>query len=871
MEYQFTNPDFLKLLYLLPVFWITTVLGYNRLSILRILLSIFLRTIVFLLIVFVLAGFGWDEKSKREINTVFLVDTSNSITNENKEWVWNYIENLEKSMDKKIKKGLVIFGNESKVITPTLKESLGLEDIHKKITDMNVNADRTDMASGIIATLGIMPEDSSKMVILLSDGNENLGNASKAAKLAANNDVKIFVVSPPARKENEILIKNINVPKDAKEGETFKVKVIIENKNDKPIRGKLKLYQEDNLLKEWDTDFKNGTNIFEAPYRSKEKGFVKFIANLDVEDTASDKDEKNNNKFAFVNVSGKARILYINGAKRQKLFLPEALEDKTITVDVKNPDQIPKSLKEYLKYDSLILSNVSKDFLDNEQMNLIKKYVKDFGGGFVMTAGDNVYAKNGYSNTIIEDILPVKIIGNAPPKEEKRTRLSLILIIDKSGSMLGKKMLFAKKASIELIKQLKENDKFGIIAFDTMPYTVVDLKSTEKVKKEIIRNLSMLRADGGTDIFPAMNAAYEQLLQNNAKTNHVILLSDGNTRSIYYYYNSLMRKFQQANITVSTIALGTWLVNTRLLKDIANKTKGQFYQLTDIIKLPRLVVQDSDRFVSQSDFHEAHFYPRINQESQILKGIYKEQLPPLKGYTITEAKEKAEVPLVTNILGKTNPILANWRYGLGKVVIYTSDADARWSSKWINWVQFNKFWSQIMHWSMRDISKTDYDLKVEAENNKNSLIIESYTKLEDNTKIKVNLMSSKIDNNELTLKQITPQRFIAGLENIDPGTYTAKISRIKAGKVIDLKTKGLIVPESIVAKPLEYSGQGNNIPLLKNIAKITGGKYNPKKEEITIEEKETTKAKDFAGYLIPLAMVLFILDITVRKFNRKMG
>ncbi len=872
MEYQFTNPNFLKLLYILPVFWITAVLGYNRLSILRILLSVFLRTLVFLLIVFVLAGFGWNEKTKSEISTIFLVDMSDSINRESKEWMLNYVKDIEKNLDKKIKKGLIIFGGESKVIFQTSKEDLRLEDIRKKIAESDINFDRTDIASGIIAALGIMPEDSSKMVVLLSDGNENLGDVSKAAKLAANNNVKIFAVAPPPRKENEILIKKISVPKDVNEGETFYAKVVVENRNDRPIRGDLTLYQRNNLLKEWNTEFKSGINVFEVPYKSEEKGFVKFIANLNVNDTTFDRDKENNNKITFVNISGKTRILYINGTEQQRTFLPEALEGKTIAVDVKTPDQIPKSFKEYLKYDSLIFSNVSKNSMDNEQMNLIKRYVKDYGGGFVMTGGNNVYAKDGYSNTTIEDILPVKIIGGEPPKEDKRTRLSLILIIDKSGSMLGKKMLFAKKASIELIKQLKENDKFGIIAFDTMPYKIIELKSIEEVKKEIIRKLSMLKADGGTDIFPAIDAAYEQLILTNAKTNHVILLSDGNTRSIYYYYNSLIKKLQQANISVSTIALGTWLVNTKLLKDIANRTKGRFYQIADIIKLPRLVVQDSDSFVSQSDFHEAHFFPRINQESQILQGIYKDQLPPLKGYTITEAKKKAEVPLVTDIMGKTDPILANWRYGLGKTVIYTSDADARWSSKWINWLKFNKFWSQIVRWSMRDISKTDYNLKIETENNTISLLIESSTKLEDDTKMKVSLLTPELDNDiqELTLKQIAPQRYTTELRDTNPGAYTVKISRIKDGKVVDLKTKGLIVPEAIAAKPLEYSAHGNNISLLKNIAGITGGKFNPKKEEIKVEEKEITRTKDFASYFIPMAIILFIFDIAVRKFNRQM-
>ena len=874
MEYQFTNPEYLKFLYALPVFWIVSALGYRRLSVSKIILSVFLRSFVFLLVVLVLAGLSGKEKSQREISTVFLMDMSDSTNWEGKEWMWDYVKEINGSLDKKIKKGVVVFGGESRVITPTLTEELELETILGEITASNISTDRTDIASGLMATLGIMPEDSSKMVILLSDGNQNLGEVEKAATMLAGNDVKVFVASPPDIKEGgDILIKKVIVPKEISEGEIFNVKVVIENNNDGAVKGSLKLHKGRGILKEWNTEFKKGISIFEVPYKSEEKGFIKFNTNLYIEDAGLDLDKENNSKFAFVNVSSKTRLLYINGAKNQKVYLPDALEDKTIAVEIKVPRQIPNTLQEFLKYDSIIFSNVSRELISDGQMALIEKYVKDYGGGFVMTCGTNITAEGGYSGTKLEEIMPVKIIGGEPPKKEKKSRLSLVLIIDKSGSMLGKKMLFAKKASVELIKQLKMNDNFGIVAFDTAPYTIVELKPKEDVMKEIIRKLSMLNADGGTDIFPAMDSAYRQIKQKNSKVSHVILLSDGNTKSIYYHYNRMISKFQKANITVSTIALGTWLVNTKLLEDIAKKTKGQFYQITDIIRLPRLIIKDSEHFVSQSDFHEEHFYPAINQESQILKGIYDKQFPPLKGHTITEAKNSVEVPLVTNIMGKTDPILADWRYGLGKVVVYASDANARWSSKWINWSMFNKFWSQVVRWSMRDISKANYDIKVKTEDDTVSLQIESSSLLKDDTKLVASLISPDYagKGERLLLKPVAPKRFISELKDIKPGTYNLEISRVRDGKIIDLKTKGLIVPEKTTTKPLEYQVQGNNVLQLKNIAAITGGKYNPKKEEITVEEEEIVRFNGLAGFLIPLALLLFIIDIAIRKFNKQMA
>ena len=69
-------------------------------------------------------------------------------------------------------------------------------------------------------------------------------------------------------------------------------------------------------------------------------------------------------------------------------------------------------------------------------MTLIEEYVKDYGGGFVMTCGTNITAEGGYSDTQIEKILPVKIIGGEPPKKEaemyRRRRALSVCIREKS-------------------------------------------------------------------------------------------------------------------------------------------------------------------------------------------------------------------------------------------------------------------------------------------------------------------------------------------------------------------------------------------------------------------------------------------------------
>jgi quinol monooxygenase YgiN len=79
--------------------------------------------------------------------------------------------------------------------------------------------------------------------------------------------------------------------------------------------------------------------------------------------------------------------------------------------------------------------------------------------------------------------------------------------------------------------------------------------------------------------------------------------------------------------------------------------------------------------------------------------IEKWDSPALLGYVKTLRKASAQIPLVTDL---GDPLLAHWRFGLGKVTAFTSDAKSRWGSLWITrWPGFSRFWSQVLRETAR--------------------------------------------------------------------------------------------------------------------------------------------------------------------------
>ena len=186
------------------------------------------------------------------------------------------------------------------------------------------------------------------------------------------------------------------------------------------------------------------------------------------------------------------------------------------------------------------------DALTQPQMEALATYVRDLGGGFILAGGDSVYGEEGYSDTTLEEILPVRFeLEREPPT------VALVIVLDKSGSMGGQKIDLAKEASKAAVDVLLEEHLIGLIAFDYNHYWPVRLQPASN-SAEINRSISTIIAGGETNIYlPALEEAHNELIDVEAEVKHVILLSDG--RSLPDDFQGLVFRMAEATVTVSTV------------------------------------------------------------------------------------------------------------------------------------------------------------------------------------------------------------------------------------------------------------------------------------------------------------------------------
>ena len=119
--------------------------------------------------------------------------------------------------------------------------------------------------------------------------------------------------------------------------------------------------------------------------------------------------------------------------------------------------------------------------------------------------------------------------------------------------------------------------------------------------------------------------------------------------------------------------------DTALLQAIATAGGGKFYFSADPTTVPRIFTQDAMLHLGRLIREEA-FQPKAVEAHPMLKGWAADRAPQLLGYVKTTRKATAQVPLVTDL---GDPLLAHWRFGLGKVTAFTSDCKSRWAALWV--------------------------------------------------------------------------------------------------------------------------------------------------------------------------------------------
>lgn len=713
---------------------------------------------------------------------------------------------------------------------------------------------KTNIEAALRHAATMFPPDRLKRVVLFTDGRETEGDAASAISYLREAGIRVFPAPSEVRTDGGGFVSGVALPDDVRAGQMTLVEVEVFSAAGGPAEVRVLAGPADSAEREElaavRVELPPGASTVPVPVRIENEGMTVVEAEIGV---AGDRLEGNDRRAASVAVGAAARILYVEGRPESASYLRDALESEGVSVQVAPPTAL--GVVDLNDWDAVVLSDVSPERLPEPTMRRIASYVRDDGGGLVFAAGESSYGEDGYSESVLEEALPVDF-----QIEEKWKDLSLIIVLDKSYSMYGRKIALAKEATKAALDLLEDTHRFGVVTFDWNPYTTIPLQIVSD-REWIKEGISRIQASAQTNIYPALERAYEQLAESPSKVKHVILLSDGKTYPDDY--EELVSRMEEDEITISTVAVGEE-ADRELLAGIAEWGDGRSYFIRDAARVQQIFVEET-QIALDATLVEEPFHPVVRQRARVLDGLDFDVAPELKGFVATMAKDTAEVLLEGP---DEEPLLARWQYGLGRASMFTSDCKNRWAADWVEWDGYGKFWTQVVRDAMRRGAGADIEFAVERRGSSAdvtlSLIREDGsfpTGVEPELEVRYSGLVGRT-----ALRQTGPGRYETEIPLDLPPGAAAEFRILDDSLPEDLTRDGELERAIHLSYPDEYRFLPPDDEALALLAAETGGVVAPTRGQVLAAGGDRViRSRPLWPLLALLALIAYLLDLSVRR------
>lgn len=831
-------------------------------------------------------------RASDEVAVIVVMDASKSIPLAAQRGAEAYLDAVRDRGDARTDRvGLVTVAREAFVQNLPGRLSSPLEFGHVGRTDS------THLAAGLRLAIAAAGEDAAHRVLLISDGNETMGSLLSAAEAARASGVPVDVLAVEYEHGGEVVAERVIAPAHVRGGETINLSVVLSATE--PTAGRLSITESGetidldpaspttSLVVELDA----GKNILSVPVLPGRPGAVVYEAVFEplavlrddgrtvIGDTIAD----NNRASTVTFVGSEGWVLLVGEGSAETGPLGAALEDAGLRLRTARPDAMPTDLTGLSAFDAVVIVNQPAYAFSEAQQAALRSYVHDAGGGLVMTGGPDAFGAGGWIGSTLEDALPVRL---DPPQKRQLPMGGLALVIDASGSMGSwvsgtamNQIQLANEAAVAAVETLSRLDQITVISFSGSPSVEVPL-TTVGDPAAIARRIRAIGPGGGTNMFPAMEAGARELSGSPAGVRHMIVLSDGHTMGSDSDGYALAARLFARGVTISTIAVGDG-ANEPLLRGIAASGGGRYYKVQSnsqaLVTLPQIFMKEAQTVRRSLIWEGDPFRPALSGvPTETMRGIA--SVPPITGYVVTAEREGlAQVTLKAaqqNPDGTTieDPIAAQWQYGLGRSMVFTSDASTRWASSWVAWGGYQQFWAQQVRWAMRPAGSANVRVITEERGEQTAVIIEALDESGERLNFAsflARVVKPDASSEPVRVRQTGPGRYEGVLPTAEPGSYVVTMQYDAPGED-GVRRRGSAQASITRGGADEFRALETNRALLRQVAALTGGAVltgDPAQDRPWRREGLTRPVSTRAIWLAAaLAGVgLFLGDVAIRR------
>lgn len=885
---EFSNPWLLLLLIpaialaLIPYFRVAKKYRRTRNRV----ISVVLHCIVMVLCVSLLAGISFRYTVvNRENQIVLLVDASYSNEEQKQEKDLFVNEVIRRSSEYTI--GIVKFGYDQKYVAEFSNDA---DSLYQQYTSSgNPDTSATDIASALEYAHSLLKYPETSKIVLLSDGLETDNAAKNVIRSIAAEGIKVDTVCFPNSTKSEVQIVGVEPPEEnISLNDVFEFTLDVQSNFDGEMHSaEVVVYDNGSEKSAVSVDLSENEQSLKIEHAFSEYGLHELRFELNVKDELSDTIVENNTYFTYIYLHEFDRILMIEKYAGESTELQTILEDLEYDVDVKNVDSdrasIPKEAKSLSAYQQVILVNIANSDIQPWGFDqVLNEYVSELGGGLFTVGGENdtvngvtvphAYNRQDMVDSLYQQMLPVQVIDYTPP-------VAVMIIIDRSGSMgsgEGSFLDMAKRGADSCLFQLNARDYCGIMTLEDT-YTEearITPVSQRNELREIIYNISE-EDQGGTVFSGAIQRAGMALASVDVKNRHILILTDGESSDPYSEYSEYIKQNNERGITISFIGINPSAESAGEMKNAATLGNGIYREADRPEDVGALMEDDLKANAVAEISYGEDFCPAISSVTNVVDGIKEEDIPVLSGYYGTAVKPGMDVSV--SLEGEFGiPIYAQWQYGNGKVGSFMSELNGVWSSEFITDDVGKQLIGNIVKglFPMQDIVPKDLKVSLNEDNYTTHLNVSTDLGDGDIVEVTVTPLSEKaIAYYGERMISVTEA---AGYTRFDfvimcPGLYRLDIVRKDAN--------GNVTAELQTYKTFSYSKEYDYFPdgadgseFLASLAESGKGavisRLNPSEIFLTFDNALERVIDPRLTFLI-LAIVLFLLDIAVRKFKFK--
>ena len=670
-------------------------------------------------------------------------------------------------------------------------------------------SDGSNLSAALDAALARVPNQG--RIVVLSDG-WTTGPAVRGQIAAARlQHVSIDSVTLSDPKFRYAAVTQVQAPSAVHAGDAVPLRVTVRSSVTEPAT--LYLIHDRTAVGEQTINLRPGDNPLLLSYTAPRAGWHSYQVRVVL---FSDDLAQNNERGAAVDVVAPPRVLVVS--QGGSAAIPATLSRLGFTVTGIRPGALPGAGSGLAGEDAVVLDDVPATAMSTAQMSALSTAVRLGGLGVLALGGPHSFSLGRYAHTPLDTLLPV---SSLVPGNLQRKNVAIELVLDHSGSMIDlaggvPKIEMVHVAGVQTARFVgAHHDALGVVDFDIAPHVLVPMQTlTRSDEQRVVSAVSRLQANGGTNIYAGLEAGLRELQRSSAPDKHLILMTDGIGQP--ENYTPLLSELSRAHIQVATVALGTD-ADKSLLYDIAKATGGHYYYTDNAHRLP-LIFGKETRFDVKPVKVSGRLGVTAGSDSPVVRSLAGHRLPPLTGNVVTNLKSGAQADLLAAGTGsQSNPAMAEWQYGAGRVVAFTPGLGPPWASAWSGETALV---NDAVRWAQRGVSTAPL-IPTVIEGAPPSLALDlgqsPRVAALHPSQISGTLTSDTGQGYPVVLRSTGPAQYEASLPGLTQGIYRYTLD---AGASPAASTSGLVaVPYS-----MEYTPRPADATSLGPLPALTGGR-----------------------------------------------